>query len=188
MVIYTALLMPALAVLVWIATSDPKGFAYFSMSVAGLVALLLGYQVLAHYRDLRSPLVETEGLVTRVWSRADLVIAWHSYYVSIECNPVAGAAPVRKLLRLQPEEYVHLEDRFRSTSQLDPPGTMYVKVVHFPMTLSCRVDPRGATDATRLALSSVKRGASCLRRGCGTIAPKLPGGQWPPATAGDRCA
>jgi hypothetical protein len=136
MVIYAAMMMPALAVLVWIATSEPQGFAYFSMSVAGLVGLLLGYQVVAHYRDLRSPLVESEGLVTRVWSRADLIIAWHSYYISIECNPVSDAPPVRKLLRLQPEEYVHLEDRFRAAAQADPPGKMYVKVVHFPMTLN----------------------------------------------------
>jgi hypothetical protein len=136
MIIYAALMTPALAVLVWLATSNPTGFAYFSMSFAGVVALMLGYQAFAHYRDLRSPLVETEGVIKRVWSRADLIIAWHSYYVSVESAPVEGGAVSRKLLRIQPEDYVHLEDRFRTVSQLDPALEIYVKVVHFPWTLN----------------------------------------------------
>jgi hypothetical protein len=126
MIIYAALLVPTLAVLFWIATSEPSGFAYFSMSIAGVVALLLGYQVYAHYRDARAQLVESEGVVQRIWSRADLIIAWHSYYVTVD----------RKVFRLQPEEYVHLEDRFRALSRLEPPLDLYVKVVHFPMTLN----------------------------------------------------
>ncbi len=136
MIIYIVLLTPALAVLVWIATSNPTGFAYFSMSVAAVVALLLGYQAFAHYRDLRSPLSESEGVVQRIWSRADLIIAWHSYYVSVDCASAAGVAPARKLFRLQPEDYVHLEDRFRTMARLDPPVDLYVKVVHFPLTLN----------------------------------------------------
>jgi hypothetical protein len=136
MVIYAVLLTPALAVLVWIATSSPTGFAYFSMSVAAVVALLLGYQAYAHFRDLRMPLAESEGVVQRVWSRADLIIAWHSYYVSVECAGEGNAASARKLFRLQPEDYVHLQDRFATMSRLDPPLDLYVKVVHFPMTLN----------------------------------------------------
>jgi hypothetical protein len=131
MVIYALLLLPALAFVVWLAATGPSGFALVSMSVAGVVALLLGYQVYAHYSDLRAPLAETEGLVQRVWSRADLVIAWHSFYVSV-ATPLGG----RKLFRMQPEDYVVLEDRFRALSRLDPPLELYVKVVHFPMTLN----------------------------------------------------
>jgi hypothetical protein len=130
MTIYVALLLPTLAVLVWIATSNPTGFAYFSMSVAGVVALLLGYQAFAHYRDMRSALAESEGIVQRIWSRADLIIAWHSYYVAVD----VGAE--RKLFRLQPEDYVLIEDRFRTLARVDPPLEMYVKVVHFPTTLN----------------------------------------------------
>jgi hypothetical protein len=126
MIIYGALLLPTLAVLSWIAASEPSGFAYFSMSIAGVVALLLGYQVFAHYRDTRAQLVESEGVVQRIWSRADLIIAWHSYYVTVD----------RKVFRLQPEDYVQIEDRFRALSRLDPPIELYVKVVHFPMTLN----------------------------------------------------
>jgi hypothetical protein len=131
MVIYALLLLPALAFVVWLAATGPSGFALVSMSVAGVVALLLGYQAYAHYSDLRAPLAETEGLVQRVWSRADLVIAWHSFYVSV-ATPLGG----RKLFRMQPEDYVVLEDRFRALSRLDPPLELYVKVVHFPMTLN----------------------------------------------------
>jgi hypothetical protein len=126
MIIYGVLFLPTLAVVVWIATSNPTGFAYFSMSVAGVVALLLGYQTFAHYRDMRSPLVESEGVVQRIWSRADLIIAWHSYYVAVD----------RKVFRLLPEDYVQLEDRFRQLGRLDPPVELYVKVVHFPATLN----------------------------------------------------
>jgi hypothetical protein len=96
------------------------------LSIGGVVALLLGYQVYAHWRDMRSPLAESEGVVQRIWSRADLVIAWHSFYVTVD----------RKVFRLQPEDYVQLEDRYRSLSRLDPPVDVYVKIVHFPMTLN----------------------------------------------------
>lgn len=131
MIIYVVLLMPALAFVVWIATSSPTGFAYVSMSVGAIVALLLGYQVYAHWRDMRSPLAESEGVVQRIWSRADLIIAWHSFYVT-----VVLPTGERKLFRMQPEDYVQLEDRFRSLSRLDPPIDLYVKVVHFSMTLN----------------------------------------------------
>jgi hypothetical protein len=50
----------------------------------------------------------------------------HSYWVAVE----------RKLFRLQPEAYVELEDRFRTLARLDPPVELYVKVVHFPLTLN----------------------------------------------------
>jgi hypothetical protein len=126
MIIYGVLFLPAVTVVLWIATSEPMGFAYFSMSVAGVLAVVLGYQAYAHYQDMRSPLAETEGIVLRVWSRADLIVAWHSYWVSVG----------RKVFRLQPEDYVQVEDRFRTLSRLDPPVDMYVKVVHFPLTLN----------------------------------------------------
>jgi hypothetical protein len=90
------------------------------------LALLVAYQVIQHYRDLREPLAESEGVVTRVWSRADLIIAFHSYYVTVG----------RKVYRLRPEDYVPLEDRWRQLERADPPLELYVKVAHFRHTLN----------------------------------------------------
>ncbi len=114
MLIYTALLIPDLAVVYYIATTSEQGAAFVTLSFFGVVGVLLAYQVWQHYRDLRSPLAESEGVVQRKWSRADLIIAWHSYYVAVE----------RMIFRLQPEDYIHLDEG------------MYVKVVHFPNTLN----------------------------------------------------
>ncbi len=126
LIIYAALLVADLATVIWIATSDPARPAYVTMSVVAVVGLLLAHQVYAHYRDLREPLAESEGTLHRVWSRADLIIAWHSYYVKVD----------RTVFRLRPEEYVLIEDGWRSLGRLDPPQDMYVKVVHFPHTLT----------------------------------------------------
>ena len=82
--------------------------------MVGVVGLLLAYQVWMHFRDLGSSLAESEGVVQRKWSRADMIIAWHSYYIA-----VGG-----RMFRLQPEDHVLLDEG------------MYVKVVHFPRTLS----------------------------------------------------
>lgn len=126
LIIYTALLVADLTTVIWIATSGPTGPAYVTMSVVAVVGLLLAYQVYAHYRDLREPLAESEGTLHRVWSRADLIIAWNSYYATVD----------RTVFRLRPEEYVLIEDRWRALGRLDPPQAMYVKVVHFPHTLN----------------------------------------------------
>ena len=50
----------------------------------------------------------------RKWSRAELLIVWHSYYVAVD----------RRMFRLQPEDHVMIDEE------------MYVKIVHFPRTLS----------------------------------------------------
>jgi hypothetical protein len=123
MVTYAIILLAILAFITWLVT---LGGAYPAISIAGLFALLVAYQVFQHYRDLREPLAESEGILTRVWSRADLIIAWHSYYVTVG----------RKVYRLRPEDYVPLEDRWRQLEKLDPPQPLYVKVVHFPHTLN----------------------------------------------------
>jgi hypothetical protein len=126
LIIYLALFAADAAVVSWLAASSPQGAAFVPLSIIGVIGVLLGYQAYAHYRDLRSPLAESEGIVTRVWSRADLLVAWHSYYMMVG----------RAVFRLQPEDYVIMEDRFRTLARLDPPGDMYVKVVHFPHTLN----------------------------------------------------
>jgi hypothetical protein len=123
LVVYSVMLLGALAFMTWLAT---LGGAYIAMAIFGAIGLLIAYQVVQHYRDLREPLAESEGTLTRVWSRADLIIAWHSYYITVG----------RTVYRIQPEDYVPLEDRWKRLERLDPPQEMYVKVVHFPHTLN----------------------------------------------------
>jgi hypothetical protein len=123
LVVYSVLLLGALAFVTWLAT---LGGAYIAMAIFGAIGLLLAYQVVQHYRDLREPLDESEGVVVRVWSRADLIIAWPSYYLTIG----------RRVYRLRAEDYVPLEDRWKRLRELDPPQDLHVKVVHFPHTLN----------------------------------------------------
>ena len=112
--IYTLLLAVDVVVLGLIVANGASGGAYVTISIVGLVGLLLGYHVLQHVRDLGAPLTESEGLVTRKWSRADLIVAMQSYYIMV----------ARVVYRVRPEEYIHLEEG------------MYVKIVHFPHSLN----------------------------------------------------
>ena len=114
MLIYMVLLaIDALAVYYIVANAE-TGAAYITLSIVGAVGRLLGYQVWMHIRDLGSPLAESEGVVTRKWSRADLIIAWHSYYITVG----------RTVFRLAPEDHIMLDEG------------MVVQVVHFPRTLN----------------------------------------------------
>lgn len=114
MVIYIALLaIDALAVYYIIANAE-SGAAYITLSIVGAVGLLLVFQVWMHARDLGSPLAETEGVVRRKWSRADLIIAWHSYYITVG----------RTVFRVAPEDHIMVDEG------------MVIKVVHFPHTLN----------------------------------------------------
>ena len=112
--IYSLLLAVDVVVLSFIAASGASGGAYVTLAIIGLVGLLLGYHVLQHVRDLGAPLAESEGLVTRKWTRADLIVAMQSYYVMVE----------RVVYRVRPEDFIHLEEG------------MFVKIVHFPHSLN----------------------------------------------------
>lgn len=70
----------------------------------GLVALLLGYQVVQSLRDLLTQPVEREGLVERRWSRHEFVL-FRNTYVFVE----------RNVFRLSPEQEIHVDlgDRVR---------------------------------------------------------------------------
>jgi hypothetical protein len=114
MLFYAALCaLDALAVY-YIVSSGPEGAGYVTLTVVAVVGLLLAHQVWMHVRDLSSPLAESEGVVLRKWARADLIIAWHSYYVNVE----------RRVFRLEPQDHVMIDEG------------MYVKIVHFPRTLN----------------------------------------------------
>jgi hypothetical protein len=79
--------------------------------LAGLVGLLLAYQVIQSVRDLFSRPVETEGMVERRWSRSDLLLFRNSYIF-------VG----RNVYRLSPDQFIHVE--LGDT----------VRVVHYPHT------------------------------------------------------
>lgn len=112
LLIYSALLGIAALALYYIISAGPRGAGYVTLSIVAVVALLLASQVFQHYRDLRSPLVESEGVIQRKWSRADLIIFLHSYYLSVD----------RAVFRVRSEDYAMVDE------------AMYVKVVHFPNT------------------------------------------------------
>jgi hypothetical protein len=114
LLIYSALFVVAALVIGYILASGVQGAGYVSLSFSGIVGLLLAYQVWLHGRDLRSPLSESEGVVLRKWQRADLIIAWQSFYLQVD----------RAIFKLRPEDYILLDEG------------MYVKVVHFPRTLN----------------------------------------------------
>jgi hypothetical protein len=114
MLLYLVFLFPTLGVTYYIAASGARGVAYVTLFISGVLALLLAYQVLQHYRDLRGSLAETVGVVQRKWARADLIIAWQSHYITID----------RAVFRLRPEDYIAVDEG------------MLVKVVHFPNTLN----------------------------------------------------
>ncbi|MBI5283470.1 MAG: hypothetical protein HY874_00105 [Chloroflexi bacterium] len=112
--IYALMLAADVLVLGFIAANGASGGAYVSLTVVGLVGLLLCYYVLQHVRDLGGMLAESEGVVTRKWTRADLIIAMQSYYITVE----------RTIFRVRAEDYLYIDTG------------MYVKVVHFPHTLN----------------------------------------------------
>ena len=113
MVVYAAFLALDVLAASYIVASGPGGAGYVTLAIVAVIGLLLAFQVWMHIRDLGSPVAESQGVLQRKWSRADLIIAWHSYYVSVE----------RRVFRLTPEDHVLLDEG------------MHVKVVHFPRTL-----------------------------------------------------
>ncbi len=112
--IYSALLVADVAVIAYILDARAGGAAFVTLSFVVVVGLLLVYQVAQHVRDFDSRLAETDGVVVRKWKRADLIIAMDSYYLTVG----------RAVFRLPPEEWIHVDEQ------------TYVKVVHFPHTLT----------------------------------------------------
>ena len=118
LVIYASLLFAAVVVVTYIASNITTGFGYVTLSVVALVGVLIAYQVLQYIRDLNAPLAESDGVVQRKWKRADLIIALESFYLTVD------RAADRVVFRVTAEDYVLVDEG------------MYVKVVHFPNTLT----------------------------------------------------
>jgi len=81
--------------------------------MVGLVALVLGYQVIQSVRDLFAGLTETVGLVDRRWSRNEFLL-FRNTYIFVDGN----------VYRLTPEQGFGVD-----------PGDM-VRIVHSPHTSS----------------------------------------------------
>jgi hypothetical protein len=114
LLIYAALLAVDGAVVWFIISSGVQGAGYVTLSIFVVVGMMLAYQVVEHVLDLRAPLAESEGIVQKKWKRADLVIAWDSFYIKVD----------RSVFRLRAEDWVNIDE------------AMFVKVVHFPHTLN----------------------------------------------------
>lgn len=112
MLFHAALLALDVLAIYYLVTNGLSGAGYVTLTIVGAVGVMLAYQVWIHARDIGSPLAESEGIVQRKWSRADMIIAWHSYYITVE----------RRVFRLEPEDHIMVDEG------------MVVKVVHFPRT------------------------------------------------------
>lgn len=112
--LYGALLVLDVLAVIYIVGAGVSGFGFATLTIIVIVGGLLAYQVWTHLLDLRAPLVETTGAIERKWRRADLLIAWHSYYLT-----VGG-----RVFKVAAEEYVLFDDG------------MPVTVEHFPHTLN----------------------------------------------------
>jgi hypothetical protein len=111
---YSVLLAFDLLVIYYVVSSGVHGGGYITIAVTAIIGALLAYQVWTHIRDLSAPLIETEGVIERKWSRADLIIAWHSYYLMVG----------RAVFKVSPQDYVLVDEN------------MAVRIVHFPRTLN----------------------------------------------------
>lgn len=123
-VLLYAVLTSADAAVVWyIVSRGVQGIGYVSLTLVSLFGLLLLSQLLSHARDLRSNPVETEGPILRKWHRAELLIAWPSYFILIE----------RRIFRIEPQDFIMLKEG------------QHVRVSHFRHTMNVlEVEPTSA--------------------------------------------
>lgn len=90
-----------------------------------VLALLFGYLSTQALRDLRHSPVTTRGVVTRIWSKRDVLVS-KSYYISVERTIFKVPLPVYYDLR---EEAKRLRD-----AELDDEYRIEVAVTHYPHT------------------------------------------------------
>lgn len=113
-VFYGALVAGDAALLYYIVTRGVSGIGYVSLAVVLLFGVLLLTQLVGHVRDVASAPVTTEGEILRKWQRAELIIAWPSYFIQIE----------RKIFKIEAQDFVLLEEG------------RHARVRHFPHTLN----------------------------------------------------
>jgi hypothetical protein len=111
---YSGLLAVDVLAIIYVVSVGINGAGYLTLAVIVIVGALLAYQVWTHLLDVRAPAVETEGVIERKWQRADLIIVWHSYYITVG----------RRVFKIAAEDYIMVDEE------------MPVRIVHFPHTLN----------------------------------------------------
>jgi hypothetical protein len=79
--------------------------------IEAILTVLFGYQSIQALRDLRSPLMKTEGVVGRRWSKMDFIVT-RSHYIAVG----------RKIFSLPVEDWYLIQENER------------VAVLHYPHT------------------------------------------------------
>jgi hypothetical protein len=120
--LYAALTALDGTVVWYIVSSGVRGIGYVSLTLVSAFGLLLLAQLVSHARDLRGDSVQTEGEILRKWQRAELFVAWPSYFIQIQ----------RSIFRITPQDYILLQEgqhvtvsHFRHTNnvlELGPAG------------------------------------------------------------------
>lgn len=113
--LYGAVVAGDAAVIWYIITRGVQGIGYVSLTLVAVFGLLVFTQLLSHLRDLFAPPVETEGEILRMWHRAELVIAWPSYFIQID--RAIFRIPARDYLLLKEGEWVRVA-HFRYTANV----------------------------------------------------------------------
>ena len=113
-VIYLALTVIAATICVLVFFNRASGAAFITIVIVGGIGLLFGFQTVQHVRDLTQPVARTEGAIVKKWQKADLIIAWQSYYIALN----------RKMFRIEPHDYIMVDEGMR------------VAVEYFPHTLN----------------------------------------------------
>lgn len=90
-----------------------------------VLALLFGYLSIQALRDLRHAPITTRGVVTRIWSKRDVLVS-KSYYISVDRTIFKVPLPVYYDLR---EEAKRLRD-----ADMDDEYRIEVEVTHYPHT------------------------------------------------------
>ncbi len=112
--LYLALTAVAITICVLVFMNRASNAAFITIAVVGGIGLLFAFQMLQHIRDLTHPMARTEGAIAKKWQKADLIIAWQSYYIALN----------RKMFRIDPHDYVMVDEGMR------------VVVDYFPHTLN----------------------------------------------------
>ena len=109
-VIYTPLAIAGMAVTLLSAIGVINAGPVLTV-IEALITLLFVYQSTQALRDLREPLVRTEGIVTRRWSKMDFVFT-RSHYVALG----------RKIFSLPMADWYQLEEN------------QHIALLHYPHT------------------------------------------------------
>ena len=108
--LYLAMTAVAVTICVLVFIHRASNGAFITIVIVGGIGLLFAFQTLQHIRDLTHPLARTEGAIAKKWQKADLIIAWQSYYIALN----------RKMFRIDPHDYIMVDEGMRVTVEYFP--------------------------------------------------------------------